>query len=196
MKVNQRHYQTIWYHDGEVHMINQLLLPFHFAVFKTKTYEETCTAIKTMIVRGAGAIGAAAGFAMAQAARTAPESGYLDYITKAANVIKCSRPTAYNLFYTVEAVFAAALNGKKQAEDVARKLASENIEDGRQIGLHGLSLIKPDMHILTHCNAGWLAFVDWGSALAPIFQASRKGLNPFVWVGETRPRGQGARLTA
>ncbi len=196
MKVNQIQYKTIWYHEGEVHMINQLLLPFRFEIFTAKTLEETCLAIKTMIVRGAGAIGAAAGFAMAQAARKAPESGYLDYITDASIMIKNCRPTAYNLFYAVEKVFAAALEGKEQAEEEAKRLAEKNIEDGYQIGLHGLSLIKPGMRILTHCNAGWLAFVDWGSALAPVYHASRKGMNPFVWVGETRPRSQGARLTA
>lgn len=196
MNVNQIHYKTIWYHEGEVHMINQLMLPFHFEIFKAKTLEDTCMAIKTMIVRGAGAIGAAAGFAMAQAARKAPESGYLDYITGAADMIKSCRPTAYNLFYAVDEVFAAAMKGRELAEVVAERLAEKNIEDGYQIGMHGLSLIKQDMRILTHCNAGWLAFVDWGSALAPVYQASRKGMNPFVWVGETRPRGQGARLTA
>lgn len=196
MTVNNQHYRTIWYNEGAVLMIDQLLLPFRFGIYTANSWQETCVAIKTMVVRGAGAIGAAAGYAMAQAAREAPSVGYLPYLDKAAEEIKATRPTAYNLFYAVDLVLEAAKSGAGAAEEMATRLATDNEHDSWEIGMNGLPLIRSGMRILTHCNAGWLAFVDWGTALSPIYQAAQQGLDPFVWVGETRPRSQGARLTA
>lgn len=196
MIVQGKHYRTLWFEGTKLHLINQLLLPWEFSVVTSDHWETTAEAIKTMVVRGAGAIGAAAGFAMAQAALAAPANTYRDYLYRAAEAIRSTRPTAYNLFYAVNKVLDAAVVGAKTAVEEAQRLADENLDDGLRIGQQGLPLIKPDMKILTHCNAGWLAFVDWGTALAPVYQASRNGLNPFVWAGETRPRGQGARLTA
>lgn len=196
MTVNHQHYRTVWYDEGAVLMIDQLLLPFRFAIFTSKSWQETCQAINTMVVRGAGAIGAAAGYAMAQAAQAAPSTHYRAYVEAAARAIKDTRPTAYNLFYAVDQVLEASANGPEEALKKASQLANENEHDGWKIGQAGLPLIRPAMKILTHCNAGWLAFVDWGTALSPIYQAAKQGLKPFVWVGETRPRSQGARLTA
>src|SRR3990167_5017891 len=138
-----------------------------------------------MLVRGAGAIGATAGFAMAQAflAKADP--------AKAKKEIEATRPTARNLFYAVERVFYSS---DPVAE--AQRIADEDAESCKKIGEIGAKLIKSGARIETHCNAGWLAFVDYGSALSPIYQAHNAGKKIFVYVDETRPRGQGARLTA
>ncbi len=185
MKVNGQHYRTVWLEGTTVHLIEQNLLPFQFKVHQAADYRETCRAIKTMIVRGAGAIGAAAGFAMAQALLAKADP------LQAKQEIEATRPTAQNLFYGVDRVF----NAKDPAAE-AQKIADEDAASCRQIGEFGSSLIKDGMKIETHCNAGWLAFVDYGSALAPIYAAHRGGKNLFVYADETRPRGQGARLTA
>jgi methylthioribose-1-phosphate isomerase len=181
---------------SSVYMINQNLLPFEFKIYIAKNYQETCVAIKTMIVRGAGAIGAAAGFAMAQAYLEAPASGFEDFIVKAKKQIEETRPTARNLFYAVERVFNAGKSGVELAVKEARSIAEENIEEGRKVGEYGNDLIKDGYRIETHCNAGWLAFVDHGTALSVVYAAHRSKKNLFVYVDETRPRSQGARLTA
>ncbi len=196
MRVNQKLYETIWMKDSKVHMIEQNLLPFQFRIFTSDNYRETCQAIKTMIVRGAGAIGAAAGFAMAQAALEADENNYLDYIRTAKSDIDKTRPTARNLFYATEKVYAAALQGKEFAFAAAQEIAEKDKADSKRIGELGNELIKDGFRIETHCNAGWLAFVDHGTALAPIYLAKESGKTIFVYVDETRPRGQGAKLTA
>lgn len=196
MKVNGEEYRTIWMEDGIVYMIEQNLLPFKFQIHKSVTYFDTCFAITTMIVRGAGAIGAAAGFAMAQAFNEAPENGFWEFVVQAREEIKATRPTAQNLFYAVNRVFTA---GKKQANLAGREaqlIANEDARDSRLIGQFGGVLIKEDYRILTHCNAGWLAFVNYGTALSPIYNAHKNGKKISVLVDETRPRGQGARLTA
>jgi S-methyl-5-thioribose-1-phosphate isomerase len=152
-----------------------------------------------MSVRGAGAIGAAAGFAMAQAVLSAPEKGSRAYIEKAKRNIESARPTAQNLFYAVKRVYKAAINPdhpKENAIAEAQKIADEDAYNSRMIGEIGSRLIKDGSNIETHCNAGWLAFVDHGTALAPIYAARDQGKKVFVYVDETRPRGQGARLTA
>jgi len=194
MTVNNQDFLTIWLENGKVKMINQNLLPFKFEIFEAGTYQQTCHAIKTMIVRGAGAIGAAAAFAMAQA--FLQSDGKNDYVIRARLEIEASRPTARNLFYATASVFNAGLISVENAVSQAQKIASEDIEAGKMIGIYGNEIIKDNMQILTHCNAGWLAFVDYGSALSPIYQAKRQGKNVFVYVDETRPRSQGARLTA
>ncbi len=196
MKVNGKHYRTVWMEGSSVFMIDQTLLPFEFEIFEAKTYRESCVAIKTMITRGAGAIGATAGFAMAQAFMEAPEKGFDDYIVKAKKEIEDTRPTARNLFYAVDRVFNAGKKSVEKAIKEAGILADENIEDARMIGKYGNEIIRDGAFIETHCNAGWLGFVDWGSALAPVYFAKEQGKQLFVFVDETRPRSQGARLTA
>ena len=196
MKVNGKHYRTVWMEGSSVFMIDQTLLPFEFSIFEAKTYRESCVAIKTMITRGAGAIGATAGFAMAQAFMEAPQNGFEDFVIKAKKEIEATRPTARNLFYAVDRVFNAGKNSVEKAFREARILADENIEDARMIGKYGNKLIRDGAFIETHCNAGWLGFVDWGSALAPVYFAKEQGKQLFVFVDETRPRSQGARLTA
>ena len=185
MKVNGQHFRTVWLDGQTVHLIEQNLLPFEFKIYKAKTYQETCRAISTMIVRGAGAIGAAAGFAMAQAFLAKADTA------KARKEIEATRPTAQNLFYAVKRVYESS---DPAAE--AQRIADEDEQSCRLIGEFGNSLIKDGMKIETHCNAGWLAFVDHGTALSPIYAAQQSGKKIFVYVDETRPRGQGARLTA
>lgn len=196
MKVNGKHYKTVWIENNIVYLIEQNLLPFEFKIFESKNYHETCHAIKTMIVRGAGAIGASAGFAMAQAAIEAPENNYFDYIKKAKADIEATRPTAQNLFMAVNYVYDAAKISKEKALEAAKYIADKDAEDSRKIGEFGNQIIQNNWKIATHCNAGWLAFVDNGTALSPIYSAHNSGKNIFVWADETRPRSQGARLTA
>jgi S-methyl-5-thioribose-1-phosphate isomerase len=197
MHVNGKYYQTIWMKDSNVNMIEQNLLPFEFKIFTSRNYRETCHAIKTMIVRGAGAIGAAAGFAMAQAALEADSRNYLSYLNAAKLAIEATRPTARNLFAATEIVFNAAFDGGKEAAiKAAQEVALKDKSDSKRIGELGNELIEDGFRIETHCNAGWLAFVDHGTALAPIYMAKESGKKLFVYVDETRPRSQGARLTA
>jgi len=198
MNVNGKFYHTIWMEGFDIYMIDQNKIPFSFDIIKTTNYLQTCVAIKDMNVRGAGAIGACAGFAMAQASCNAPtdDVGYHKFIEKARRDIEATRPTARNLFYATEMVYDSALDSPKKAVEMAQMLALQDIEAMKQIGQHGNQLIRDGMNIETHCNAGWLAFVNYGSALSPIYVASQEGKKVHVWVDETRPRNQGARLTA
>lgn len=210
MIVSGKHYRTIWMDDesGVVSMINQNELPFAFKIYEAKTYRDTCHAIITMITRGAGAIGAAAGFAMAQVflegvnaeGQAANWNNYskeqLHFFETAKKEIEATRPTARNLFYATERVYRAGLQSVENALYVARLLADQNCTDAKLIGEFGSSIIRNGSRILTHCNAGWLGFVDYGSALAPLYIAKEQGKAFFVYADETRPRNQGARLTA
>ena len=196
MKVNNANYRTVWMEGTSVFFIEQNLLPFQFNIREAKTCTESCHAIRTMMVRGAGAIGAIAGFAMAQAATEAPEGAYHLFLAKAKTEIESTRPTARNLFYAVEKVYAAALNSRSSAVSAAQQVADRDAADSLLIGQFGNELIRNGMNIETHCNAGWLAFVDYGSALSPIYLAHQQGKKIFVYADETRPRSQGARLTA
>ncbi len=196
MKVNEKHYRTVWMEGNSIFMIEQNLLPFEFKIFEAKNYQETCMAIKTMIVRGAGAIGATAGYALAQAALAANPENYLEEINKAKLAIESTRPTARNLFTATERVYAASLKSPQEAIKEAQCIADEDADTSLAIGQYGNKLIKSGYGIETHCNAGWLAFVDHGTALSPIYQAHQEGKNIFVYVDETRPRNQGAKLTA
>lgn len=199
MQVKNKKYRTVWFEDQKLKLIEQNLLPFEFKIFESDSYKKTAHAIKTMIVRGAGAIGATAGFAMAQASLEASnfsKSEYSAYLTKAKQEIEGTRPTAQNLFAATERVFAKAQISPQEAIAEAQKIADEDAEACRKIGEHGNELIGKNIKVATHCNAGWLAFVDYGSALSPVYQANKEGKNIFVWVDETRPRSQGARLTA
>ena len=204
MKVAGKHYRTIWMDSetGIISMIDQNAIPFTFKIFIAKSFQETCHAIRTMITRGAGAIGAAAGFAMAQAFLEGSKhlktesSEFLSLVEAARKEIEATRPTARNLFYATERVYTAGLKIPEAAVNEAQKLADENIADAKRIGELGSSMITNGSRILTHCNAGWLGFVDYGSALAPMYIAKEQGKEFFVYADETRPRNQGARLTA
>jgi S-methyl-5-thioribose-1-phosphate isomerase len=199
MKVQGKDYRTVWMENSLIYFIEQTLLPFRFKISEAKDYNSTCLAIKTMQIRGAGAIGAAAGYALAQAFKAAPENGFWQFVEKAKSEIEATRPTARNLFYATEKVYCAAKqsdNPVKTAINTAHKIADKDAEDSWKIGEFGNNLIKDEYNILTHCNAGWLAFVDYGTALSPIYTAHGSGKKIFVYVDETRPRGQGAKLTA
>jgi len=198
MKIFGKKYKTIWFEENKCLMINQNKLPFTVEILSFTDYKSIIIAIKNMTVRGAGAIGVAAGFAMAIAAKEAEESktDYIQFIKNAANEIKSARPTAQNLFWAVDIVLQKAETSSYCAMEEALILAEENELEGYNIAKFGAELINDGDKILTHCNAGWLAFVDWGSALAPIYFAKEQGKNIFVYVDETRPRLQGSRLTA
>lgn len=196
MRINGNHYKTVWYENGTVCMIEQNLLPFDFQIFRSETWQQTCIAIKTMIVRGAGAIGSTAGYAMLQAVEQAPADSYLPSISHARAEIEATRPTARNLFYAVEAVFEAALASVDEARKAAFRIAEKDEQDSLAIGRFGSELLRSGMHVATHCNAGALAFTDYGTALSPVYQAVEQGKDIFVFADETRPRAQGARLTA
>ncbi len=217
MKVEGKPHRTIWLDDktGIVSMIDQNALPFEFKIHDAKTHHDTCRAIITMITRGAGAIGAAAGFAMAQAFLEGTRDGgrgtrgggrgtgdgiytalQLDFFVQARKEIEATRPTARNLFHATEKVFNAGMKSTDEAIKEAQRLADENVVAALKIGEYGNVLIKDGFHILTHCNAGWLGFVDYGSALSPVYVAHEQGKKLFVYADETRPRSQGARLTA
>jgi len=214
MNVNGKHYRTIWVVEGNkeiVRIIDQRFLPHRFVMEDLATVDDVVTAIKDMHVRGAGLIGAAAGFGMYLAALHAPEDASFDhYLKQAGELLKASRPTAVNLCWAVEKQLEAMKRSASVKEKIsiafttAGEIADMDAAHCRQIGEHGLQLIEEKskkkggktVNILTHCNAGWLAFVDYGTATAPIYAAFEKGIDVHVWVDETRPRNQGASLTA
>ncbi len=216
MNVAGKHTRTIWLHPakaGVVQIIDQRALPHEFVVEDLTAVDEAARAIKEMHVRGAGLIGATAGYGMVLAALHAPqhsEDAFMAALEAAAETLKGTRPTAVNLAWAVdrqrEAIQATpGIEAKIQtAYATAQTIADEDADYCRRIGQHGLTLIEAIcqrkngdvVNILTHCNAGWLAFVDYGSATAPIYAAHDKGILVHVWVDETRPRNQGARLTA
>lgn len=213
MKINNRHYRTIWPDPDNqtiIKIIDQRFLPHQFLIEDLHTIDDFAAAIREMHVRGAGLIGAAAGFGMYCAALSAPEKNPDDFIEQCAEKLLATRPTAKNLAWAVERQLTEIhkAHGKKEkAENAFRTaccIADEDALFCRQIGEHGLRLIeaisrkkggKP-VNILTHCNAGWLAFVDFGSATAPIYAAHHAGIKVHVYVDETRPWLQGARLTS
>ncbi len=208
MLVNGTYYRTVWMEGGTVRLIDQLALPFRFTIFDCPDHASTARAITEMVVRGAGAIGAAAAYGMAQAALEAPAGGFTEFVTAAAALLRSTRPTARNLFYAVDRVLAKAGevlgNGGAGAEESARQaacreaeaVADEDIKACKAIARAGAALLRDGCRVLTHCNAGWLGFADWGTALSPLYWARREGKRLFAWVDETRPRLQGARLTA
>ncbi len=202
MRVNGVSYRTIWLEGSTVKLIDQRQLPFRFEILALPTYEETAEAIRNMTVRGAGAIGVAAAYGMAQAALRAPAAAFEATLDRAAVLIRATRPTARNLFYAVDRVLGALrplteVDAKRaRAAEVAQAIADEDARACERIGEVGQPLFGASTTVLTHCNAGWLAFADWGSALAPVYRARRDGKHVAVFATETRPRGQGARLTA
>jgi len=209
MKVDGVHYRSIWLEpDGAtVGIIDQTRLPYSFETLKLSTKEEAAHAIRTMQVRGAPLIGATAAYGLALAVAEDPSDGALEQAVK---LLAATRPTAVNLFWALERARReiAAVNPadrRAAAYQVASDIAEDDVATCAAIGRNGLGLIKAaaekrgagkKVNILTHCNAGWLATVDWGTALAPIYLAHDEGFDVHVWVDETRPRSQGASLTA
>src|ERR1043166_7270606 len=186
MKVRNRDYRAVWMNGRDVVVVNQPLLPHRFELLRLHSHRETARAIKTMIVRGAGTIGATGAYGLAQAHLEGVD------LNKAYRTLLETRPTAADLKHALDRVRADIEHGG----EVAEAIADEYAERGKRIGEVGLPLIKSGSRVLTHCNAGWLALVGWGSAPAPIYLAHRKGRKVFVWVDETRPRNQGANLTS
>jgi translation initiation factor eIF-2B subunit alpha/methylthioribose-1-phosphate isomerase len=193
MRVNldgaTRELKTVWLEDGLVKMIDQRYLPFEFRIYEAKTSEDVAIAIEDMVVRGAPAIGATAAYGMAQ--------GYQQGVDLKAigERFRKTRPTGHDLFVAIDFMTRAAAEG----EDLviaAERYAQEEIARCRKIGENGAKLIRSGSRILTHCNAGALATVDIGTAMAPMRVAREQGRRFFVYVDETRPRLQGARLTA
>ena len=214
MNVNGKPYRTIWLKENDpsiVQIIDQRNLPHEFNIEDIADAPTMAVAIKDMHVRGAGLIGAAAGFGMYLACREASTAGdFQESLKSSYEQLKATRPTAVNLIWALdrqmEAIEKADSSETKvqTALDTAKTIADEDANFCQQIGQHGLEIIrqlseaKPGepINILTHCNAGWLAFVDHGSATAPIYAAHDSGIPVHVYVDETRPRNQGARLTA
>jgi methylthioribose-1-phosphate isomerase len=224
LKIDQKYYRTIQVSSrvsiapiasadsaqNETHfsveIIDQTLLPHRFEMRNIQSLDEMVTAIKTMQVRGAPLIGAAAAYGMALAAQQNPNEDFLQY---AATALIQSRPTAVNLSWAVARMLkrlSSLPTGARYhaAWQEAALICDEDVAINQAIGQYGFHLIQSmaakhthgPINILTHCNAGWLATVDWGTALAPIYTAHDAGLNIHVWVDETRPRNQGASLTA
>lgn len=214
MKVDGENFRTIWLKSGDdrvIQLIDQRFLPHRFVIEDVATVDQMATALRDMHVRGAGLIGAAAGYGMYLAAREAVDAPSFDeHLTFAAQQLKATRPTAVNLAWAVDRQLARIVQADAAAEKIAAALetacaiADEDAEHCRLIGSHGLELIQRiaqdkggrRVNVLTHCNAGWLAFVDHGSATSPIYAAHDSGLPVHVWVDETRPRNQGSKLTA
>jgi methylthioribose-1-phosphate isomerase len=208
MKVRGKQYRAVWMDGREVVVVNQPLLPHRFELLRLKTHRHTAEAITTMIVRGAGTIGATAGYGLAQACIEALRSPrqFARQLDRAYRALLDTRPTAADLKHALDRVLRRARsqladgNGPDAACAAAiaeaGRIADEYVERGARIASVGLPLLKNGARVLTHCNAGWLALVDWGSAPAPIYLAHRQGRRVFVWVDETRPRNQGANLTS
>ena len=214
MKVSGKHFRTIWLKPSDqeiVQLIDQRFLPHRFVIEEVSTVEQMATAIQEMHVRGAGLIGASAGYGMYLATVEAAQSPDFDqYLRDAAARLSRTRPTAVNLTWAIQRQLGSIARGDTAREKIdlalqtARQIANEDEEHCRMIGEHGFNLIEKlsrtkngvPLNVLTHCNAGWLAFVDYGSALSPVYAAHDRNLPVHVWVDETRPRSQGSRLTA
>ena len=208
MKVGDTHYRSIWHDEKtlQVSIIDQRWLPHAFEVVDLSTTEEFATAIRDMWVRGAPLIGATAGWGMAKAMEQDSSDASLDSTWE---TLHNTRPTAINLRWALDRMRQhlkplPATQRAAAATELAVLIADEDVEINRQIGLNGLELIRniaaqkgpgSTVNILTHCNAGWLATVDWGTATSPMYHAVDAGVDIHVWVDETRPRNQGA-LTA
>ncbi len=201
------HYRTVWFEAAanQVRMIDQRLLPHEFAVLSTRTFHETAAAIRDMAVRGAGAIGAAAAYGLAQGAcafRGRDLGRFSGHVEKVIQTLKAARPTAVDPVNAMRRVRAAMETGETVEEQqrlalaAAEDFANEDVRHCEAIGRQGARLIRAGMNVLTHCNAGWLAFVDVGSATAPLYAAHAAGKRFHVYCDETRPRCQGATLTA
>lgn len=205
MRIDGRPYRTIWPDGDAVAVIDQTQLPFRFAVRRLTGRDEAAEAIRTMVVRGAPLIGATAAYGVALALRDDPSD---EGLAGALRVLGATRPTAVNLHWALarmERVLAPLPPSARHEAALAEAAAicDEDVACCEAIGAHGARLVAEahartgrPVNVLTHCNAGWLATVDWGTALAPVYKAHDAGIPVHVWVDETRPRGQGAALTA
>ena len=205
MKINGKSYKTIWFENNLVKIIDQTKLPHQFVIKDLKTIKDAINAIKTMEVRGAPLIGATAAYGLVL---SIIEKNDLSFLKKSSEELIASRPTAINLKWAVDRMMKKLLGVNDKdilqiALDEARAITEEDIKFCKNIGLNGLKIIeeiankkKDTINILTHCNAGWLATIDWGTATSPIYHAHQKGIKVHVWVDETRPRNQGANLTS
>jgi methylthioribose-1-phosphate isomerase len=212
MKINNQHYHTIWIEENIpdiIHIIDQRKLPFIFEIIHLKTAEEVAESIINMAVRGAPLIGVAAAYGMYLSLLNYRGADLRSHILETAWLLKSTRPTAINLEFAIQESIERVIGCRDQstaikaALEYATELRDQEIKNSSMIGYAGLPIIRNKyktlgrtVNILTHCNAGWLACIDWGTALAPIYKAAREGIPVHVWVDETRPRNQGARLTA
>jgi methylthioribose-1-phosphate isomerase len=205
MQINDKLYRTIWFENNLVKIIDQTKLPHKFIIKNLKTVQDSINAIKTMEVRGAPLIGATAAYGIVLSIIEKNDQSFL--INSSKNLI-ASRPTAINLKWAVDRMMkklSGANNNEilKIAIDEASAIVEEDVNFCKNIGLNGLKIIeeiakkkKDTVNILTHCNAGWLATIDWGTATSPIYHAHKKGIKVHIWADETRPRNQGANLTS
>ena len=205
MKINGKAYRTIWFEKNVVKIIDQTKLPHQFIIKDLKTVQDSINAIKTMEVRGAPLIGATAAYGLVL---SIIEKNDLSYLKKTSENLIKSRPTAINLKWAVDRMMnkLSGVNNNeflKIALEEAKAIIEEDVGFCEKIGFNGLKIIekisenkKDTVNILTHCNAGWLATIDWGTATSPIYHAHKKGIKVHVWVDETRPRNQGANLTS
>jgi len=213
MNVQGKHYRTIWVKEGDektIQIIDQRNLPHEFIIEDLTSVDDFARAIKDLHVRGAGLIGATAGYGMYIAALEADKDNFERSLKESSEKLIATRPTAVNLKWAVERQLKEMEKGADTEEKItialktAKEIADEDAEYCRRIGEHGVKIIEEiskkkngePVNILTHCNAGWLAFVDYGSATAPIYAARDKGIKVHVWVDETRPHNKGIRLTA
>ncbi len=205
MRIKGQEYRTIWFENNTVKIIDQTKLPHKFQIKELKSLDDAIHAIKVMEVRGAPLIGATAAYGIVLALIENNEQSFLDNACK--NLIK-SRPTAINLKWAVDRMYKK-LKGVNNNEIIniavneAKEICEEDINFCKNIGINGLKIIediykkkKDTVNILTHCNAGWLATINWGTATSPIYHAHQKNIPIHVWVDETRPRNQGANLTS
>lgn len=205
MKIEQKEYRTIWFENNIVKIIDQTKLPHRFVIKDLKSIKDAVNAIKIMEVRGAPLIGATAAYGLVLSILENKDQSFLK---KSANDLIKSRPTAINLKWAVDRMMKkiSGVNSDKIfdiALGEAKKICEEDVKFCQSIGLNGLKIIeeihnkkKDTVNILTHCNAGWLATINWGTATSPIYHAHKKGIPLHVWVDETRPRNQGANLTS
>jgi len=205
MKIEGKEYRTIWFENNTVKIIDQTKLPHQFIIKDLKTVKDSINAIKTMEVRGAPLIGATAAYGLVLSIL---ENNDQSFLKKSAENLINSRPTAINLKWAVDRMInkLSGVNSDKILEialNEAKTICEEDVKFCENIGLNGLKIIeeiynkkKDTVNILTHCNAGWLATINWGTATSPIYHAHKKGIKVHVWVDETRPRNQGANLTS
>ena len=205
MRIEKKEYRTIWFERNVVKIIDQTKLPHQFLIKELKSVKDTINAIKHMEVRGAPLIGATAAYGLVL---SIIENNDLSYLKKSSEELINSRPTAINLKWAIDRMMKKLLGVNNSdileiALDEAKAITIEDENFCKNIGLNGLKIIediankkKDIVNILTHCNAGWLATIDWGTATSPIYHAHQKGIKVHVWVDETRPRNQGANLTS
>ena len=205
MKIEGKEYRTIWFENNIVKIIDQTKLPHQFIIKDLKSVKDAINAIKIMEVRGAPLIGGTAAYGMALAVQ---ENDNPEFIKKSAEELIQSRPTAINLKWAVDRMMKkiSGINSDKILDialNEAKEICDEDEKFCENIGLNGLKIIeeiynkkKDTVNILTHCNAGWLATINWGTATSPVYHAHKKGIPVHVWVDETRPRNQGANLTS